>query len=338
MGGARCRVQALFGGTAARASLALLGGVLLAFWFLPVSAFAAPNPPLPNPPFPYPPPILPHQVAFSYTGNGQSWNVPAGVTFITIDVYGAQGGAGGQGCLPIAAGGLGGHTTSSFLVNPSQTLKVNVGGAGGPGAQLGGTGIGGTAGFNGGAPGGNEPHGIIFPGPTGGGGGGASDVGQTQARTPMIVAGGGGGGGGDAAAADPGTGECAGGAGQGGGGGGTSGGGGGDGVNTSANGSGAQGGTQLAGGGGGAGAQSPNGDGVDGQFRSGGTGGTYIDPAIESGMSGGGGGGGWYGGGCGGGGFSGGGGGGGSGHGPKGVTFQFGVQTGNGSVVITYWK
>jgi hypothetical protein len=171
--------------------------------------------------------------------------------------------------------------------------------------NVGGAGSGVTGGFDGGGNGG------LFGGSFGGGGGGASDV-RTGAfgLSDRVVVAGGGAGGGNSRSFNP-LALSFGGAG----GGAVGGDGGGVGNSPSPG----MGGTPTMGGMGGAGA----GDGV---FGAGGAG------ACSSGFCGGGGGGGWWGGG--GGTF--GGGGGGSGFGPAGVSFQTGVRSGAGQVLITF--
>jgi len=57
----------------------------------------------------------------------QTFTVPNGVTSITVDAYGSQGGTngnlnGGNG------GGLGAHTAATFTVTPLSTLNIYVGG------------------------------------------------------------------------------------------------------------------------------------------------------------------------------------------------------------------
>ena len=94
---------------------------------------------------------------FDYTGSIVNWTVPAGVTKVTINAKGAQGGSNNQ---IAAAGGLGADITGTFLVTPGDVLKILVGGAGA------------TSGS-----------------PSGGGG---SFV-ATSGNVPMLVAGGGGG-------------------------------------------------------------------------------------------------------------------------------------------------
>ncbi len=117
----------------------------------------------------------PGSQTFAYTGNSQSWTVPAGVYTLTAEVWGAQGGT------VYAAGGLGGYAKGTFTVTPGQTLYIYVGGTGSYGTSLSG------AGFNGGG------NGNYY----GGGGGGATDVrrGGTALSNRVIVGGGGGGGG-----------------------------------------------------------------------------------------------------------------------------------------------
>ena len=114
------------------------------------------------------------QTTFNYTGAMQTYTVPAGVTTIQIEAFGAQGGG--------VFGGNGGQATGEIPVTPGSTLEVYVGGV--PAAQVG------AGGFNGG--------GAITVDPCGGGGGwpggGASDVRTTSSLNDrLIVAGGGGG-------------------------------------------------------------------------------------------------------------------------------------------------
>jgi hypothetical protein len=59
---------------------------------------------------------------FSYTGAVQTWIVPAGVTEIEIETWGAQGGG--------ALGGLGARIKGTVSVTPGETLKYVVGGQG----------------------------------------------------------------------------------------------------------------------------------------------------------------------------------------------------------------
>ncbi|WP_211362150.1 M36 family metallopeptidase [Aequorivita antarctica] len=59
---------------------------------------------------------------FSYTGAVDSFVVPAGVTDITIEAFGAQGGGSNGG-----AGGLGASISGDFSVTPGETLTIVVG-------------------------------------------------------------------------------------------------------------------------------------------------------------------------------------------------------------------
>jgi hypothetical protein len=97
--------------------------------------------------------------SFDYTGASRTWTVPAGVTSVTFDVFGAQG------------GGLGGEARATIAVSPGQILQLNVGG---------------QDGFNGGGSGGRYGE---------SGGGGASDVRVSPfgLADRIIIAGGGGG-------------------------------------------------------------------------------------------------------------------------------------------------
>lgn len=111
---------------------------------------------------------------FNFTGGVQSYTVPAGVTIIQIESFGAQGGG--------IYGGNGGRAIGTFSVTPGAVFQVYVGGK--PSAQLG------PGGFNGG--------GAVLILPCAGGdgwpGGGASDVRLTAALTDRIIVAGGGGG------------------------------------------------------------------------------------------------------------------------------------------------
>jgi hypothetical protein len=109
-------------------------------------------------------------VTFVFTGLEQTWTVPAGVTAVRVDVFGAQGGG--------DYGGFGAKVSATLKVTAGQQLALRVGGRGATG----------RGGFNGGG-------GSSFAGAglgQGQGGGGASDVRSGDAR--LVVAGGGGGG------------------------------------------------------------------------------------------------------------------------------------------------
>ncbi|MDX2173442.1 MAG: LamG-like jellyroll fold domain-containing protein [Bacteroidota bacterium] len=121
---------------------------------------------------------------FNYTGGLQTYTVPAGVTSISVDVKGAQGGF-GYNC-PAAIPGLGGRVQCTLAVTPGQVLNIYVGGQGVAGTAS----AGGAGGYNGGGLGGTWSGGRC-----GGGGGGASDIrqGGTALANRVVVGAGGGG-------------------------------------------------------------------------------------------------------------------------------------------------
>jgi hypothetical protein len=202
---------------------------------------------------------------FSYTGDVQTYIVPAGVNMLDAT---AVGGTGGTSDVRGFAGGEGAVVTSDIPVTPGQTLYVYVGGNGAGGAYE-------AGGFNGGG------NGAPYDG--GASGGGASDI-RTAAgdlTTRLLVAGGGGGGGygynvaaQGGSAGDP-NGQ--------------------DGAGDDSYGSAGGGGSQNAGGIGGG--SNGNRDGTDGSLGQGGDAGMYFYPPYEAGGAGGGG---YYGGGGGG--------------------------------------
>jgi hypothetical protein len=120
---------------------------------------------------------------FSYNGtdgtdgSAQPFVVPAGVTQVTIEAWGAEGG----GADGVANGGLGGYATGTVAVQPGDTLNVRVGG------MPQGT----TGGYNGGG-----DAGPAQPLYAAGAGGGATDIrqGGDGLKNRIVVAGGGGGG------------------------------------------------------------------------------------------------------------------------------------------------
>lgn len=65
----------------------------------------------------------PETITFDYTGNVQTFVVPAGVTSLLIEANGAQGGGSSGG----SAGGLGARMTGRFAVTPGQVLSIVVG-------------------------------------------------------------------------------------------------------------------------------------------------------------------------------------------------------------------
>lgn len=261
---------------------------------------------------------------FTYSGSVQNWTVPAGVTSIMIEAYGAQGESGVGGIVGI--GGLGAMASGELSVTPGEVLSIYVGG---------------SDGFNGGGnPGVSGPN-------TSGNGGGASDVrvapGTVNDRV-LVAAGGGGGAGGP-------QGSCASGPGGNGGNGGdiSLGGSGITGSGCGPGGTGGIGATDTMGGNGGTGNTNcgdTGGSGINGVLAIGGNGGDgKIGCSGFTGSGGGGGGGGFYAGGGGAGGAGGGGGawsGGGGGGGTSYVggvingTATAGLRSGNGEITITW--
>ena len=136
----------------------------------------------------------PSSQTFNFTGDVQTFTVPAGVSSITVDAYGAQGGTSYgyyNSAYPTSVGGLGGRATTTVSVTPGATLYMYVGGAGGNGSY----GAGGTAGYNGGGIGSSWFISNYYSF-TGGGGGGASDirVNPYGIGNRIVIAAGGGGG------------------------------------------------------------------------------------------------------------------------------------------------
>ncbi|MCX4524201.1 MULTISPECIES: Ig-like domain-containing protein [unclassified Streptomyces] len=132
-------------------------------------------------------------VGCTYAAAGtDTFTVPDGVSAITVDLFGAEGGSAAGFVSPNPAntgspGGLGGETRATVAVSPGQRLQITLGAAGTPGtsrhgeyARPGGYGHG---------SGGGGAHG------GGGSGGGGSDVrvGEFGAADRILVAGGGGG-------------------------------------------------------------------------------------------------------------------------------------------------
>ncbi len=104
------------------------------------------------------------QTTYNYTGAVQTYTVPAGVTSIQIEAWGAQG---GNAPADFRIGGLGAYVSGEFAVTPGQVLSIVVGGQGNTKPNDGGTNY-------------------------GGGGGGGSFV-WLNPSTPLIIGGGGGG-------------------------------------------------------------------------------------------------------------------------------------------------
>ena len=116
----------------------------------------------------------------SSTGAGQKFEVPSGVTTVTVELWGAGGGVGG-GASYYSQGGAGAYAYGILTVTPLQVLTVIVGGSGPYNGLLSAYPDGGVGG------GANTTY--------EGGGGGRSAI-QIVPGTDVITAGGGGGGGG----------------------------------------------------------------------------------------------------------------------------------------------
>jgi hypothetical protein len=264
--------------------------------------------------------------AFNYKGKQQTFEVPTGVTEVSVIVRGA-----GTPTAVYTTGANGGYVHATIPVTPGETLYVFVGGAGKAGSGY----AGGPGGFNGGGNGGSGN----YTSNGGVGGGGASDIrrGGNKLADRVIVAGGAGGGGvgvygfyawgpGGAGGGDVGQNGFPG--------------------PEYPSGNGGGGGTQSQGGPGGPGGylSGSGGDGAAGALGTGGVGGCCT---TRSAGGGGGGGAGYYGGGGGGAGViatSGSGGGGGGGGGSSYIepsathvtNTQGGASSGNGRVVISW--
>ena len=252
----------------------------------------------------------PQSVTFGCLGIPQYFNVPPGVTGITVHAEGAAGGSQGGSGGP----GKGAIVTATLTVVPGHTLEIDVGCRGVSGFSA--TQDGGQGGY-GYARGGNggQNSGTSAAGVGGGGATGIIDLGdvtnQSQVTSPcdagggggsfggdvLLVAAGGGGGGGDSGVLVSCEGGGGGDGGSTGGGGGTGicfGAGGGGGLGTATDAAGGNGGFGTAGGGGGGGGGGGypkgggggNGGGLGGGGGGGGGGGlNYSNPAVASGVS-----------------------------------------------------
>lgn len=124
---------------------------------------------------------------FGYTGGAQTWTVPTFISAVDFDLNGASGGNDNVGTSPVP--GKGGNIHGHLTVTPGGVLNIYVGGKGSNGSPTGAAG-----GFNGGG----SASFYVFG--SGGAGGGASDIriGGTTLSDRVVVAGGGGGTGEDA--------------------------------------------------------------------------------------------------------------------------------------------
>jgi hypothetical protein len=121
-----------------------------------------------------------HKIFFKPLGKDQSWTVPAGVTQITVKLWGAGGAGGNYVFNDMGCGG--GFATGVLSVTPGEQITIIVGAGGEPGA--------GPGAYGGG---GGKQNGV------GGRGGGRSAI-RNATGTELITAGAGGGGGGVAQA------------------------------------------------------------------------------------------------------------------------------------------
>lgn len=136
-------------------------------------------------------PLGPVDCEFGYTGREQAFSVPDGVTSMTVEAIGADGGNHLAGTTrPVGA-----VATADIDVNPGETLYIEVGGQGGD--VIDGVTNGRRGGFNGGADGGDGAS----PNLNGAaGGGGATDIRTTPRGTDgtlqsrLVIAAGAGGG------------------------------------------------------------------------------------------------------------------------------------------------
>lgn len=132
-----------------------------------------------SPSFDVKPNIFAHHITYRYVGKAQKFNVPAGVTSISVIAIGARGGSD-----PYTEGSYGGRVSALIPVHDGDVLWVRVGGNGT--ATGGGYNGGGKPGLNGET--GDDAY----------GGGGATDIreGGDVLADRVLVAGGGGGQGG----------------------------------------------------------------------------------------------------------------------------------------------
>ncbi|CAB4331489.1 unannotated protein [freshwater metagenome] len=127
-------------------------------------------------------------ITFTYTGDYYSWTVPSGITSITVDAYGAEGGR-SNFRANTAVPGKGGRVQATLNTTSGEALHIYVGGAGSSVTSISANSA--SAGWNGGGRGGFGNG----SGYWGAGGGGATDIRTTAGllSTRILVAGGGGG-------------------------------------------------------------------------------------------------------------------------------------------------
>ena len=156
---------------------------IAASYLVPLSAYAVSANPVPNCAA-----GTTCTITFTYTGDYYSWTVPSGITSITVDAYGAEGGKSNYS-VNSAVPGKGGRIQATLTATAGETLYLYVGGAGTSVASI--TSNTASAGWNGGGKGGYGNG----SGYWGAGGGGATDIRTTAGSlsSRILVAGGGGG-------------------------------------------------------------------------------------------------------------------------------------------------
>ena len=127
-------------------------------------------------------------ISFTYTGDYYSWTIPAGVSSITVDAYGAQGGKSTYVAGATSVPGSGGRVQATLTTTSGETLHIYVGGQGSPASVASNES---SPGWNGGGKGGRGNGSGYY----GAGGGGASDIRTSVGNlsTRILVVGGGGG-------------------------------------------------------------------------------------------------------------------------------------------------
>ncbi len=147
-------------------------------------------------------------VEFPTGGTTTDFEVPAGITEVSIVLAGAVGGQGGaKGTEANAPGGKGAIIEGTLAVNPGDILTIETGAMGNPGsdnptgsATMTGGSL--TGGYGAGGPGAGDISGTLSSAAGGGSGGGGSGI--KLNGTNVAVAGGGGGGGGGSSASSAG--------------------------------------------------------------------------------------------------------------------------------------
>ncbi len=120
---------------------------------------------------------------YNFTGSDQTYTVPAGVSTITIKMWGA-GGGGGENGSDGGVGGGGAYVSGTLCVTPGETFTVVVGGGGGAGGNAASK----TNAYGGGGASRDRPW-------DGGGGGGRTALRRNSTGIEVAIAGAGGGGG-----------------------------------------------------------------------------------------------------------------------------------------------